>query len=293
MATQTVSEPSLGPARAKRYNCWKPLVIAGFVALLYFRVIRDLILDWWTNPGYSHGILILPLAGYLIWRDRDHLLRLPVVSENRAVIVTLAACLIYLAGRLAAEFFLARISLIILVVGLTWTFWGTQRLRVLAFPILLLASVIPLPTILYNQLAAPLQLLASRLATDLAQAMGITVYRDGNIINLGTTSLGVAEACSGLRSLASLTVAALLVGHVESLRNRTRVLLFFSAIPIAIAFNVLRVTGTAILAEKDADLASGFYHSVSGWLIFLGGFGALMLTGKVLRALLEGKKGRA
>jgi exosortase len=117
------------------------------------------------------------------------------------------------------------------------------------------------------------------------------VYRDGNIIQLAATSLGVAEACSGLRSLGSLTVGALLLGFLERFGIWTRVGLFVLSIPIAIFFNVVRVTGTALLAEHDPDLAMGFYHSVSGWLIFVAGFGTLLLCTKVLKYLLNRKQG--
>jgi exosortase len=161
----------------------------------------------------------------------------------------------------------------------------------LAFPLLLVASVVPLPVIVYNSLAAPLQLLASNLATVAAQFLGVAVYRDGNIIQLAATSLGVAEACSGLRSLGALAVGALLLGFLERFGIWARVGLFALAIPIAIFFNIVRVTGTALLAERNPDLAMGFYHAISGWLIFVAGFGTLLLCTKILKYLLNRKQG--
>ncbi|MGB9606756.1 MAG: exosortase/archaeosortase family protein, partial [Bryobacteraceae bacterium] len=136
-------------------------------------------------------------------------------------------------------------------------------------------------------LAAPLQLLASSVSTELAQALGISVYRDGNIIHLATTSLGVAEACSGLRSVSSLAVGALLLCYLELRRTGTRLALLLMAVPIAVLFNVIRVAGTAVLSEHDPAMGTGFYHGFSGWLIFVCGFGLLWLTGRLLRTVFE------
>ena len=137
----------------------------------------------------------------------------------------------FLLGKLASEFFLMRFSFVILVAGVVWTFWGLPRLRTLAFPFLLLATMVPLPVTVYNSLAAPLQLLASDLATRIAQSFGISVFRDGNVIQLAGTSLGVAEACSGLNSLSALIVGSLLLGYLLCSRTASRVLLFAAAIP--------------------------------------------------------------
>jgi len=246
--------------------------------------------DWWSSETYSHGPLAAAIALYVAWRQRNATLALRASPSAKGLILTSASMLMFVVGKLGAEFFTTRMSLLVLVCGLTWTFWGLQRLRRLAFPLLLLASVVPLPVILYNKLAAPLQLLASGIGTQVAQAFGASVFRDGNLIQLPNTTLGVAEACSGLRSLASLTVGALLLGYVEQLRTLARMLVLLLAIPIAILFNVLRVAGTALLAEQHPDLAMGFYHTVTGWLVFLGGFGTLYASAKLLRLILHRKR---
>src|SRR5581483_6750627 len=128
----------------------------------------------------------------------------------------------------------------------------------------------------------PLQLFASGAATAAAQALGVSIYRQGNIIQLANTSLGVAEACSGLQSLSALLVASLLVGFVENASTLGRVLVFLLAAPLAILVNVLRITGTAILADYRLEYALGFYHSFSGWLVFVIGFGSLWMLGKAI-----------
>jgi exosortase len=122
------------------------------------------------------------------------------------------------------------------------------------------------------------------------QGIGIAVFQDGNIIHLANTSLGVAEACSGLRSISSLSVLALVLGYLLNPRLEARVVLFLLAIPTAIVVNVLRIVGTAMVAEQNPHLAEGFYHSFSGWLVFLVGFGGLYVQGMVITSWTKGHR---
>lgn len=256
--------------------------IGGLMAALYFSIIPDLASEWWTEPASSYGMLIPPLALYLAFLRRSVTLALPARPEARGLLLVAAGCLVFLVGNLAAEFFLSRISFVLLLAGLAWTFWGWPRFRSLLFPFVLLATMVPLPAIVYNQVAAPLQLFASSVATGLAQSLGVSVYQDGNIIHLATISLGVAEACSGLQSLSAMVVASLLLGFLEDASILGRVLVLVLSVPLAIAINVLRVTGTAILADHAQEFAMGFYHLFSGWLVFLLGFGILWVLARLL-----------
>lgn len=262
-------------------------ILAVFIAGLYARVVADLADDWWNIPAYSQGILIPPLALLIAWRDRRALYAIPAEPDSRGLWLTALACSIYIIGQVGAEFFLPRISLVILLAGLILTFWGPRRLRRLALPVTLLATTIPLPVIVYNALAAPLQLLASNLATSIAQEFGVSAYRDGNIISLAHISLGVAEACSGLNSLSALMVASVLLGFLQFSSALPRWILFFLSIPLSIAVNIVRVTGTAILADYHEAFAMGFYHAFSGWLVFVAGFGCLYGLSKLLGGLLK------
>jgi exosortase len=273
-------------------------LILILIVALYARILVDfdkqhnltdasLVGSWLHEPGASHGLLIPPLALYLAWMRRKFTLDQPAKPDNRGLWLLGIACLIYLVGRLGAELFLSRFSLLVLLAGLTWTFWGMARLRTLLFPFLLLITMIPLPALLYNRLAVPLQLMASQVSTAIAQTMGVSLYRDGNIITLAHVSLGVAEACSGLHSLAALMVGSLLLGFLYCSQTLPRTVLFLLSVPIAIGVNVLRVTGTALLADYQPELAMGFYHSFSSWLIFLVGFGLTLALAKTLHTLFE------
>jgi exosortase len=256
--------------------------IAVLCAGIYARIGWDLVIEWWTVSSSSYGLLVPPLALYIAYLKRETTLALPVEPALRGLWLVGLACVTVVVGELAAEFFLARISIVLMLAGLTWTFWGGPRARSLAFPFVLLLTMVPLPTIVYNSVAAPLQLFASRVSTSLAQAVGISIFCQGNVIFLANTSLGVAEACSGLQSLSALLVGALLLGFLENASLPGRVLLFLLAVPLSIAVNVVRVTGTAILADYRLELAMGFYHSFSGWLVFVMGFGVLWLAGKIV-----------
>lgn len=260
---------------------------AAVLVLMYWHVVAAMVLDWWQEEGYSYGFLIPPLAAYATWSRRHSIAAEPVRADGRGLLLTALACLTYLVGRLGVEFFLMRLSLVLLFAGFIWTFWGIRRLRVLAFPLVLLASMVPLPTVLYYQVTARLQFYSSTLATGLARFIGLTIYQDGNIIYLPNTSLGVAEACSGLRSALSLFITALLLGYVECSKIRNRIVLLVLTIPIAIAFNVVRIAGTAVLADMNPELATGFYHTFSGWVVYVAGSVVLFAAAWLLRAVLE------
>ena len=256
--------------------------ILSLVAALYAAVLIDLGAEWWTEDSSSYGMLIPPTALYIAYLRRHITFRLLAQRDALGLWLVALGCLVFLTGSLAGEFFLSRISFVLLLAGLTWTFWGFGRFKTLAFPFVLLATMVPLPAIIYNTAAAPLQLFASTIATDLAQTLGVSIYRDGNVIHLANASLGVEEACSGLHSLSALVVASLLLGFLEQAAIVGRVLLFVLSVPLAIAVNVVRVTGTALLADYRLEFAMGFYHSFSGWLVFVLGFGTLWLVGKLL-----------
>lgn len=272
-------------ARGPVYVQWG--ILAALIWAVYQFALTDLARDWWNEDALSYGMLVPPLVAYIAWLRRGSILAHAAVPDNRGLLCIAFACLVFLLGRLGAEFFLMRISFVILLVGLTWTFWGMARLKDLAFPFVLLATMVPLPAIVYNSVSAPLQLFASDLSTRLAQGLGVSVFRDGNIIQLASTSLGVAEACSGLNSLSALIVASLLLGYLVCTRLRSRITLLLLSIPLAIAVNILRITGTAILADHNQEFAMGFYHSFSGWLVFVGGFGLLYGSAKLSHALMD------
>lgn len=262
-------------------------VLAGLITALYGGVGVSLMEDCWNHPALSHGLLIPPLALWLAWMGRQRTRSFAAKPDSRGLLLVACACALFLTGHLAAEFFLTRISFVVLLAALAWTFWGARRARTLALPLLLLASMVPLPMVVYNQLSAPVKLWTSMWAARVAQLAGTSVYRDGNIVHLANISLGVEEACSGMNSLSALMVASLLIGFLYCSRSRTRLLLVLVPLPLAIAINILRIAGTAVIADQYEPIALGFYHLFSGWLVFAVSFGLLYASARALRALLD------
>lgn len=288
-ATQAEESSRTVLSRLFTADGFKVAVVAVFTYVLFWDVLVDMAGDWWNFDAYSQGMLLPPLALYIAWLHRRRIFSYAATPDFRGLLLTTLACFTYLLGRVASEFFLMRISFVILVAGLIWTFWGVQRLRQLAFPLLLLATMVPLPSIVYNSVAAPLQLFASDVAARIAQAFGVSVFRDGNILQLANITLGVAEACSGLNSLSALIVGGVLLGYLLCSGVVSRILVVVSAIPLAIAVNVMRVAGTAMLADYSEEFAMGFYHSFSGWLVFVAGFGLLYVFARLVHALFDPK----
>ncbi len=253
---------------------------------LYLPVSRKLLHDWLNDDNYSHGLLIVPIAIFFAWERRE---RLRVALARHSVLglaIVLGSLLVLAAGTLGAELFLTRISLIGTLVGTIVFVWGWQHLRILAFPVAFLLLMIPLPAIIFNQIAFPLQLIASQFGATAMQACAVPVLREGNVIVLANTTLEVAEACSGIRSLISLLTLGIVYGYFSDPRGWVRIAIAASTIPIAIVANGLRVAGTGVLAHYyGPEAADGFFHTFSGWLVFLVAFGMLFVVMLALRRL--------
>ncbi len=245
-------------------------LLAAAFAILYRDVVPKLVHDWWTDDNYSHGFLIAPLALYFVWERRDRLAAARFSPSFVGLLVILASIGVLAGGLLGAELFLTRISMLGLIAGAVLFILGWQHLRMLALPLCFLVLMIPIPAIIFNQIAFPLQLLASRFGEVVLLALGIPVLREGNVINLASTSLEVADACSGIRSLVSLFTLAILYGYFLDTRAWVRVVLALASVPIAILANGIRVAGTGVAAHYfGMPAAEGFFHTFSGWLVFL------------------------
>ena len=188
------------------------LVLAGF-ALLYRQVVVKLVMDWYNDDNYSHGFLIVPLALYFVWERREKLRKIPVTPNAFGLVFVLGSVALLIAGILGSELFLTRISILGTVVGVILFLFGWAHLRALAFPVAFLLLMIPIPAILFNQIAFPLQLLASQFGESAMGLANIPVLREGNVLILANTTLEVAEACSGIRSLVSLLTLAIVFGY--------------------------------------------------------------------------------
>ena len=263
---------------------WGPVLIGVLVAAVYYRVLGKLVLDWWQIPDFSHGFLVPVFAAYLVWNKKDALRETKIAPSWSGVAVVVFGLMVLLLGIYGAELFLSRISLVFLLAGLVLTFGGWKLLKELRFPLAVLLLAIPIPAILFNQITLPLQFLASKLASALLPLFGVPVLREGNVIELPTMKLEVAEACSGIRSLMSLFTLSVFYGYFLEKSNLRRVLLALASIPIAIAANAVRILGTGLCVQYwDPDKAQGFFHEFSGWVMFLVSLGCLFLVQRAMR----------
>ena len=240
------------------------------VVAVYYQVLGKLVTDWWQIPDFSHGFLVPVFAAYLVWEKRSILRGTKIVPAWSGIAILALGLVVLLLGVYGAELFLSRISLLIVLAGLVLSFGGTHLLKELRFVLLVLLLAIPLPAILFNQITFPLQMLASKMASDLLPLFGVPVLREGNVIVLPVMKLEVAEACSGIRSLMSLFTLSVFYGYFMEKSVLRRVALALASIPIAIAANALRILGTGLCVQYwDPEKALGFFHEFSGWVIFL------------------------
>ena len=253
------------------------------IAIVYWQVFQRLIEAWIVDGNYSHGWLIIPLAGYFAWERRARLAATPVRSSWFGLVVLAGSILVLLAGLYGSELFLTRVALVGTVAGIVLYLYGWAHLRILAFPIAFLLLMIPLPAIVFNKIAFPLQLFASRVGESAISAANIPVLREGNVLILANTQLEVAEACSGIRSLVSLVTLGLVYGYFSDQRFWVRAVIVASTVPIAILANGARVAGTGIAAHYfGPKAAEGFFHEFSGWALFVVAFVMMLVIQKLI-----------
>jgi exosortase len=302
---------------------YQPLAIAVALAFVYFSVVLKLGGDWWNDENYSHGLLIPFVIGYILWLERKRFSEAGTrpAAWWGAIGVGFSLLLLW-AGTAGAELFAQRVSLVLMLASVVVYFWGFRLLRLIAVPLSLLVLSIPIPQIIFNRIAFPLQLFASRCAVAAMSFLSIPVLRQGNIIELmplGASEpkkLAVVEACSGIRSLMTLVTLAVVyayftkpkggptdlglsrtseecsaaddnklkfVGHLKSFTFWRSLMLMVAAVPIAILTNALRVSGTGVLAHYyGTRVADGFFHTFSGWVIYIAAAVLLFATGWIL-----------
>ncbi len=268
---------------------WQPFLTAAAIIFLYAAVLTKLGHDWWTDDNYSHGLLVPFVIAYIIWLEFDKLNKArqtPQVLLGGGLV--LFALLMLFGGTLGAELFTQRISFVLMLVGVTVYFWGAKILKLLVVPFALLILAIPVPQIIFNKIAFPLQIWASQMAIWGIRLFEVASVRKGNVIEIlpnGATqiiALEVVEACSGIRSLMTLVTLALVLGYFTREKSNENkpfwknpdvwrtVILMFSAIPIAIFTNAARVTATGVLSFYYGKQAmESLWHELSGWLVYV------------------------
>lgn len=290
---------------------YQPLAIAAALAFVYFTVLVKLGRDWWSDENYSHGLLVPFVIGYIFWHERKRLVAEQIQPHVWLGVAGVGVSLVMLwAGVAGAELFVQRMSIVVMLASVAIYFWGFRLLRLAAVPLLLFVLAIPIPQIVFNKIAFPLQLFASRCAVSAMQLFDISVLRQGNVIELMPLGahepkrLAVVEACSGIRSLMTLVTLAVVYAYFTKPKNDgsggqkgsrpggswfrnfaiwRALILVIAAVPIAILTNALRVSGTGVLAHYyGTRVADGFFHTFSGWVIYVAAALLLFATGWAL-----------
>jgi exosortase len=272
------ADPALSPKIP-----WAPL--AWFTVLVLAcdaPVVVPLVRQWAWDDDMGHGFFVPVIAAYIAWQRRHELLAITAKPNWWGLVVALWGCLQVVVGTLGVELFTARTAVVITVIGLIWFLCGTEILRKLAFPLFLLFFMVPIPAVIYTQITFPLQILASKLADFALTVLGIPVLREGNILELPSGPLSVVEACSGIRSLLSLTFLSLVYGYLFEKQTWRRVVIFLATIPVALIANGGRVTLTGVLSQISPDLAHGFFHESTGMATFFAAAVMLFLLHQAL-----------
>lgn len=282
---QTAAFPERPPQSAlNRDWWWQGALLAVLIASLYGSILFHLVKQWANDPNFSHGFFVPAFSLFVLWQSRERIARQPCRPSGWGLPVIFLALFVLVVGVLGAELFLSRVSLLLLIAGLVIFFCGWPLFRTVLFPWAFLILMIPIPAIVFTQITFPLQMLASKAAALLLPLVGVPVLREGNVINLPAMSLEVAEACSGIRSLLSLTTLAIIYGYLTETRIWVRIALALASIPIAVAANSLRIVGTGLLVQYwDPDKAEGFFHTFSGWLVFVVSLAMLFLLHRLFQ----------
>jgi exosortase len=237
---------------------------------LYSSILWQLGKQWWNDPNFSHGFFVPAFSLFVLWQERSRLISLPRKPSVWGLLIIILSLGVLILGVMGAELFLSRVSLLLLIAGLVVYFLGWSYLREGFFPWAFLILMIPIPILMLNQITFPLQVLASKASAVVLPLFGVPTLREGNVIILPAMALEVAEACSGIRSLLSLTTLAIIYGYFMERRMWIRVALALASVPIAVAANSLRIVGTGLLVQYwDPSKGEGFFHVFSGWLIFV------------------------
>jgi exosortase len=277
-----VREHALGRLRAAVLAVAVVAILIG----LYARVFPVWLDDLWNDPNYSHVYIVPIISGFVIWQRRRELASLPIQGSWYGVPVLVAGLCALILGDVGAETFLMRTSLIVVIAGLVLFHLGPRMLRALAFPLGFCLFLVPMPAIFFYAITARLQNIAAETGAWGLDLLGVPVLLDGNVIHLSRVTLGVTEACSGIRSLITLVGLGVAWAYLMLPKLWMQIVLVASVVPITIVSNAGRIVMTGLVGRWfGVEYAEGFFHFFSGWLIFVIAILCLLAVHGALRAV--------
>jgi exosortase D (VPLPA-CTERM-specific) len=278
------------------YRTWVLVSLVLAIAVgLFYDGLRYVVDTWFGREEYSHGILIPMISAFLIWQKKNELAGIPFKGSWLGLVALVLGLALFFLGEMATLFVIVQYAFLVVLFALVLAIMGPQVFREIQVPLFLLFFTIPLPEFLYNGLSTKLQLISSELGVYFIRAFGISVYLEGNVIDLGSMQLQVVEACNGLRYLFPLMSLAFICAYFYQAALWKRAVIFVSSIPITVLMNSFRIGLIGVTVEYwGKDMAEGFLHDFEGWFIFMVCTGILILEmwvlaqiGKERRSLME------
>lgn len=247
------------------------LAILGLL-MIYFTYLEGIteMVNSWSREEYSHGYMIPFISVFLIWQRKDLLAMREFDGSWMGVGLVFVGLILYAIGNLSSVLDIIAYGSVITVFGLFLSYMGWRAYKLVAIPLLILLFMIPLPGFLYQSISNELQLLSSELGVGIIRLFDISVYLEGNVIDLGAYQLQVVEACSGLRYLFPLMTLGFIMAYLYKVALWKRLLVFFSTIPITVLMNSLRIGLIGVSVEYwGIEMAEGILHDFEGWFVFM------------------------
>lgn len=259
------------------------VIIFAALCVSYYSAITHMVEVWESKEEYGHGFLIPLLSVFFVWQKKNELAKADFSGSWIGYLIVLFGLLLAIAGQLATIFVIVQYALVIIVIGLVYSYLGYNSFKKIAVPLFMLFLMIPLPVFLYQGLSSALQLLSTKIGVGVIRLFDISVFVEGNVIDLGQYKLQVVEACSGLRYLFPLLTLGLIAAYIFKQPVWKRVVLFLSTVPITVFMNSFRIGVIGVTVEYwGSDMAEGFLHDFEGWVVFMSCIAILMLEMWVL-----------
>ena len=268
--------------------CGIAVVLFGY---LFYGVMRSLEGTWASKEEYSHGYFIPVISAYLIYQKRELLRRVPFTGSWFGVFLLALGGFLLIGGRLAVVSTMGQYAFVICIWGFCLSILGWRAFKIIWPAIFMLIFMVKLPTFLYNNLSSELQLISNKLGVLFIELFGISVYYEGNVIDLGLMKLQVVEACNGLRYLFPLMALSMILAILYKGSFWRKALIFLSSMPISIFMNSIRIGAIGVTVEYwGKEMAEGVLHDFEGWIVFMAALGLVLVEIKLLSMIVGDKR---
>jgi exosortase len=277
MTTGTRAEPELAhPPESLRVTPAEGSLLASRLGVLgigvclivaFWPILTSMYGSWFDERAYmEHGILVVPAAAYMAWAKKDKLKKIPRQPSVWGLVLVTWGALQAMFGIAAQWVWVARMAFLVSLVGCILAVFGGRMVRELVYPLCTLLLMVSPPTFIFERLTLSLQLLASRLGESSLEALGYSVLRQGNVLEMVGIKLSVEEACSGIRSLVAIIFMCVLYNYFFVEGRAMKALILLVATPIAILGNAVRIIATGIASQYNPALVQGAAHEAFGYI---------------------------